>query len=205
MIKINVFYGTFLFNRLIFVVILTTTWNLLSPIITSVYGKNLDITAISLLSIIITSVGILQVFVRKVGIKYTSWCLLISDFILLIGLLIFVLGLINEMFLIFVLLITSSLGALMGSSYFNKVSNMLSKLYPNEYEEFLFSKGALTSISCLLGLSITAVTSYLGGTNLTIIIIMISICVTIILGYNQIKDLVKMEKVISVTDKLSEV
>lgn len=192
--KINVFYGTFLFKRLILVVVMVMSFNLLSPVITSIYGKNLDITAISLFSIIVTSVGILQVLVRKVSIKYTSLCVIISHFILLLGLLVYALGLVNDMFLIYVLLFTTSLEALIGSAYINKISNILSKLYPNEYEEFLFSKGALISISGLLGLTISATTSYLGGTICTAIVVIIALSISIILGYTQIKDLVRMEK-----------
>lgn len=196
--KINVFYGTFLFRRLILIVVMIMSFNLLSPVETSIYGKNLDITTISLFSIIVTSVGILQVLVRKVGIKYTSWCMIISDFILLLGLLIYALGLVNDMFLIYVLLFTSSLEALIGSAYINKISNILSKSYSKEYEEFLFSKGALISIASLLGLTITAITSHLGGTICTVIVVMIALTISIVLSYTQIKDLVRMEKEITV-------
>ena len=193
MFRINVFYGTFLFKRLILLVSMVLFINLLSPIITSIYGKNLDITTISLFSIIITSIGVLQILIRKVRVKYITYCIITSDIILIIGLLLYISNLITDMMLIFILLTSSGLESLIGASYGNKITNMLSKTYPEHYEEFLYSKGALTAISSLLGLSITAATSHLGGIKITMGFIVIMSFICIMLEFKQMKELIKME------------
>lgn len=192
--KINVFYGTFLFRRLILLVVLAITGKLLEPLVTSLYGKNLDIGFISVITGMVTFAGALQFLVRKLSIKHISLCLIVEEIIVLVCLLVYILGIANDMFLIYVLAAKSIIEAIMASAYSNIISDFISKLHSKENKEFTFTKNSLLCLGGLLGAAISATANYFGGIDLIIAIAMIALPFSITLAYVQLKDLVQMEK-----------
>ena len=192
--KINVFYGIFLFRRIILLVVLAITSKLLEPLVTSLYGKNLDISFISIITGMVTLAGALQFLVRKLSIKHISLCLIIEEIIVLACLLIYMLGIANDMFLVYVLATKSIIEAIMASAYSINISDMISKLYPKENKEFTYIKSSLLCLGGVSGAGITGLAYYFGGINLIILIAMIALPFSITLAYLQLKELVQMEK-----------
>lgn len=199
--ELNFYYGTLLFKRLMITVVCVLYTSVLSPMSTSLYGGNLSVTTISTIGLGISIVATLQIFCTKFPIKILTAMIVCANSIVVLGCGLYLFGIITPIGLITTLIVSFAIDHLAGGLYLNKLESMISKVYVEEYENFLHIKSFLAQVTLLVGSGLISLASYLGGLQLVLVVDIIIGIISIFTNIWSYRGLVELETTIATKSK----
>lgn len=193
--KVKIFYGTFLYRRLIFIAVNCLGDALFSPLYTKLLGSNLPVGLISSLTLIGVSAGLFVPLFKKVPWIVLLLGLYISDLCSITCYILYFIIDTNYLYISLLFHIISCIvGSISMSIYAIRQSNIISKVFKDDYEEYLNSMQFFNTVSVLLGSGLAVLLSNLGGSSIICIIGSILVIICMLLYTNLYKDLVEMSK-----------
>lgn len=195
--KVQTFYGTFLYKRLIFIVVSFLGDSLFAPLYTKLLGENLPIASISVIYLTCISAGLFVPLFKNISWRALLVLLYLSD---ACEITCYSLYFLFDKNLIYVALgfhiMSAIIGAITLSIYHTRQSNIISKAFAKDYEEFLVSVNVFQTASILAGYIITLLLNYIGGSYLVCMVGISILVVCCFLYTNLLKDLVALEKIL---------
>lgn len=177
--KIKLFRGTLLFKRLISSFVVIVGYYPLQPLITKLTGLNFSLSVITMIAIAQSMTGIFQVYFKKYKMYQLIRCLVFTDLVIITSSILYGFKMLPEMWFTLMVSITFITQSILAGAFSIILNDYISKLYPDEYKEFLVSNGFLISLGKTLILILTLIVSHYypitANLCLSVVIIAISI------------------------------
>lgn len=190
----KLFYGTFLFKRMVFVVALALIISILNPMLTKLQGQSLNVLEVVVLSWSVLIGSILQIMLKKTDLRILFISSIIIELFCFISIYLYFFDLINIRTFLYSIVFLEALIMFVNGALGIRIRALISVLYQKQFKDFEFSSIFISNITLLIGgififfvlMYIDLKTALLIASNCYIFMIFVEIY--------QMKDVLEMEQ-----------
>lgn len=187
--KIQLFRGTILFKRLVSSFFVIVGYYPLQPLITKLTGLHFSLSIITMIAIANSMTGIFQVYFKKFKMYQLTRLLIGTDIIVIMSSFLYGFKILPEMIFTMIVTVTFITQSVLAGSFSIILNDHISKLYPDDYKDFLVSNGFLLSLGKTSILVLTLVISHYYPIVANLVLSTIIISISIGAQYNLYKEL----------------
>lgn len=167
--SVRLFRGTFMFSRIMILVLMSAAYMPLYPMLTKLNATYLTVFGLTVVTLCKALSGIVPIYLRWLSINIVYVVIMLTDLLIMLGLGYIAVymapnidkGIVQDtgIYLIIFITVTIFIQDTLLNIYNIKVENFVSKKYSNDYEDFKYSLKTMNSVGMLVAISLGLVVS----------------------------------------------